>query len=158
MVLFYFSLSLKGQKKERERKRKIKDKRKKMKIERIYFESLHMEIPFIIGTSKEDNFTIIDLGDPKKDIWFHARNISSCHVIAAFSFLEKELPKFSRMEKNKIMKKGAELVKKNTKKLQQEKKIEIIYMPLENNMKTDKIGMVSYTEKGKEQGEKIIII
>ena len=38
------------------------------------------EITYLIGKNAQDNFDIIDQSN-ENDIWFHAENISSCHVI-----------------------------------------------------------------------------
>ena len=119
---------------------KKREKRKeKMKTERIN------EIVFLVGTSKEENNKVIDLGNPG-DIWFHARNTSSCHVLAilsnsAFSLLDK---KEKRKQLRMILKKGAELVKRNTAKLRSEKNVEITYTDIKHVEKTEYIGCVRH--------------
>lgn len=114
-------------------------------MERIRFSFLptEIEIIFWIGTCKEENFEVIDKGNPTTDIWFHAKGKSSCHVVAILSgeIMEK-IKNISRIEKHKIMKKGAELVKKNTRKLQNQRDVEIIYTKLENVRKTQYQGLV----------------
>ena len=46
-----------------------------MKVEIIFIEALKREITFHIGKNQDENFQVIDNGNPK-DIWFHAKNIS----------------------------------------------------------------------------------
>ena len=75
-----------------------------MKIERIFFPDIQTVIEFQIGTSKEENDKLIDLGNPG-DLWFHARNPSSCHVLAILSNIDISL--IAKKEKRKILKKGA---------------------------------------------------
>ena len=104
-----------------------------MKTERIN------EIVFLVGTSKEENDKVIDLGNPG-DLWFHARNTSSCHVLAILSNLLLPLDK---KEKRKILKQGAELVKRNTAKLRSEKNVEITYTDIQHVKKTEYLGCVS---------------
>ena len=107
-----------------------------MKSEIITFLEEEQEITFLIGTSKEDNDQVINKGNPG-DIWFHARGISSCHVLAILSNLDIKLDK---KEIKQIIRKGAELVRQHTAKLRSVNKIEIIY--------TD----ISYVEKTKHKG------
>ena len=111
-----------------------------MKIERIFFPTIQIEIEFRIGTSKEDNDKVLDLGNPG-DIWFHARNpSSSCHVLAILSNVDISL--ISKKEKRKVIKKGAELVKRNTAKLRSEREVEMIYCDIQYVRKTEYIGCV----------------
>ena len=121
-------------------------------MERIRFSFLptEIEIIFWIGTCKEENFDVIDKGNPTTDIWFHAKNVSSCHVIVLLS----DLGKISRKEKQKIVKKGAELVKKNTAKLRDQREVEINYTNLENIRKTSYKGCIEIIENR----EKVIYV
>ena len=119
-----------------------------MKIERIFFPILQTEIEFRIGTSKEENDKVLDLGNPG-DLWFHARNpTSSCHVLAILSHLLLPLDK---KEKRKILKQGAELVKRNTAKLRSEKNVEMIYADIQHVRKTEYKGCVLVEEKYKKK-------
>jgi len=52
-----------------------------MKIHDIYIDSISKTIRFLVGTSAKANFDIIDESEPG-DLWFHARDYPSCHVIA----------------------------------------------------------------------------
>lgn len=126
-----------------------KTKTREMKIERIFFPNLQQEIEFLIGTSKEENDKVLDLGNPG-DIWFHARNpSSSCHVIAILSNMNISL--ISRKEKWKILKKGAEFVKRNTAKLRSERCVEMIYCDIQHVKKTEYVGCVLVEEKNKKK-------
>ena len=118
--------------------REMKLKRE-MKIERIFFPTIQIEIEFRIGTSKEENDMVLTMGNPG-DIWFHARNDSSCHVIEILSKVDISL--FAKKEKRKILKKGAEFVKRNTAKLLTEKSVEMIYCDIQHVKKTEYIGCV----------------
>ena len=51
-----------------------------MKTERILIQAIKREITFHIGKNKNENFEVID-NATKSDIWFHAKDISSCHVV-----------------------------------------------------------------------------
>ena len=118
-----------------------------MKIERIFFPTIQIEIEFRIGTSKEENDMVLTMGNPG-DIWFHARNDSSCHVIAILSNISISLDK---KEKRKVIKKGAEFVKRNTTKLRFEKSVEMIYTDIQYVKKTEYVGCVLVEEKNKKK-------
>jgi hypothetical protein len=98
----------------------------------------------MIGTCKEDNDKVLDLGNPG-DLWFHARNQSSCHVLAILSNIDISL--LTKKEKHKkirtIVKKGAEFVKRNTAALRSEKNVEITYTDIQHVKKTQYLGCVS---------------
>ena len=51
-----------------------------MKTEIIYVPSLKREITFYIGKNQGENFATIDKG-AEDDLWFHAKDVSSCHVV-----------------------------------------------------------------------------
>ena len=63
-----------------------------MKTENIYIDTLKREFVFYIGQNKSENFEIIDMCTIN-DLWFHANNISSCHVVCKLQeqFSKKEL-------------------------------------------------------------------
>ena len=106
-----------------------------MKIENIYIDALKREFVFYIGQNKSENFEIIDMCT-LTDLWFHANNISSCHVVC-------KLPdKFSKKELRYIVKVGALLCKNNTNKLKSVKNVEIIYTYIKNVVKTEIPGCV----------------
>ena len=51
-----------------------------MKTVNIYFPEFKKEISYLIGQNARDNFAVIDEG-VDEDIWFHAKDDSSCHII-----------------------------------------------------------------------------
>jgi|1048.fasta_scaffold47086_2 predicted ribosome quality control (RQC) complex YloA/Tae2 family protein len=108
-----------------------------MKKEIIYFDDIDREITYLVGKNKQDNFHIIDISSPD-DIWFHANNVSSCHVILQLpeDISDKKILKI-------LIKKGALLCKQNTHKLNNEKNVEIIYTFLKNVTKTKVCGCVT---------------
>lgn len=106
-----------------------------MKTEHIYIDKLKDTITFYVGTNAKDNFDVIDMGSDN-DLWFHANNESSSHVIALIpSNLDKK-------ELKSIVKMGAQLCKKYTSKLSSLINVEIIYTQLKNVTKTRVIGCV----------------
>lgn len=117
----------------------------KMKTKNLFIQGLNREITFHIGQSKEDNFKIIDMGK-QDDLWFHANNESSCHVVA---ILPEDI---SKKDLKYIIKIGALLCKTNTNKLKLLSDIEIIYTQIKNVNKTSVPGCVKITDK------KIIVI
>jgi predicted ribosome quality control (RQC) complex YloA/Tae2 family protein len=106
-----------------------------MKTERIYIDVLKKELVFYIGQNQAENFEIVDKSTIN-DLWFHANNISSCHVVC-------KLPEqFSKKEMRYIIKVGALLCKNNTNKLKSIKNVEIIYTYIKNIVKTEVAGCV----------------
>jgi len=100
-----------------------------------YIAQLKRNITFYIGTNAVDNFTAIEAGSPE-DIWFHADDASSCHVVAV-------VPEdIDRKEKLWIIKRGSLLVKQHTKKFVSIKNLPIIYTEIQNIEITDKAGKV----------------
>ena len=107
-----------------------------MKLETIFVEGLNRQIHFYIGKSKNENFEVIDKGNAN-DLWFHAKNTSSCHVIGIIpeDIKDKKQLKY-------IIKKGALLCKSNTNKLKGLQNIEISYTQIKNITKTEIAGRV----------------
>jgi predicted ribosome quality control (RQC) complex YloA/Tae2 family protein len=100
-----------------------------MKTENIYMEPLKREVTFHIGKTQSENFEVIDKGKPT-DLWFHAKDISSCHVIC-------EMPdNLSKKDRQYIIKVGALLCKSNTNKIKSINNVEIIYTFIKNVTKT----------------------
>jgi predicted ribosome quality control (RQC) complex YloA/Tae2 family protein len=108
-----------------------------MKTEIIYFPNLDQEITFYIGKNKNENFAVIDLAD-SEDFWFHAKDISSCHVVALIPLNED----FTAKEMMTIIKKGAALCKENTLKLNGFSNVKIMYTKIKNVIKTKTLGCV----------------
>ena len=90
-----------------------------------------------IGQNAADNFAAIDKSESAQDIWFHAEESSSCHVV----FIHSDKI-WSKDEIRKIVKKGALLCKQHTAKLKSEKKVNIIYATMENLTKCAQVGQV----------------
>ena len=111
-----------------------------MKFETIFIQGLDRYIDFYIGKSKNENFEVIDKGNGN-DLWFHAKNVSSCHVISIipYDITDKKKLKY-------IIKKGALLCISNTNKLKKLKNIEISYTKIKNIIKTDISGQVKVLE------------
>jgi predicted ribosome quality control (RQC) complex YloA/Tae2 family protein len=114
-----------------------------MKTQVVYFDNIKKEITYLIGENAADNFVVIDASDnPKTDIWFHAREGSSCHVVA-------KIPGEQQLNKKELLticKKGGLLCKLNTPKLKKQKNVEIIYTKIGNVTKTNIDGLVHTTE------------
>lgn len=95
------------------------------------------EITFYVGENAQDNMNVLNIGKDT-DIWFHAHETSSCHVIALMP------EQYTKKEKGYIIKIGARLCKQSTKKLTREKETMINYTRLKNIAKTEVVGMVNY--------------
>jgi predicted ribosome quality control (RQC) complex YloA/Tae2 family protein len=111
-----------------------------MKTKVLFVQGVNREITFYIGENQNENFDVIDLGKPH-DIWFHANNISSCHVIA---ILPEDIEK---KDLRYIIKIGALLCKSNTNKLKTLNNVEIIYSQIKNVVKTLVPGCVEILNK-----------
>jgi len=114
-----------------------------MKTEVVFIQGLNREMTFYIGKNQTENFDVIDKGKPD-DMWFHAKNESSCHVVC-------DIP--TGIVQNKkmllyIIKTGALLCKQNTNKLKSQSKVEITYTLCKNIVKTEIPGcvMTAYTK------------
>jgi predicted ribosome quality control (RQC) complex YloA/Tae2 family protein len=95
------------------------------------------DVSFLVGTSAQDNFDILDISDPD-DIWFHVKGESSCHVIAKMSDVGEKIDKKMR---RLIIKQGALLCKMES-KYKSVKNLEIIYTKVKNVKKTATVGSV----------------
>jgi hypothetical protein len=104
-------------------------------IYEIYIPKLKLNIKYLIGKNKEENFEIIDLSKDN-DIWIHIYDYSSCHVIACVDELN-----INRKYLKYIIKQGALLCKQNS-NLKSLNKVKIIYTKIKNVQKTEIIGMV----------------
>ena len=110
-----------------------------MKQETVYFANIVDDVIYYIGTNASDNFKVIDIGKPD-DIWFHAKDLSSCHVVAQIpDYIDKQGLKT-------IIKRGVQLCKQNTNKLSKCDKVEIICCQVKNVVKTDVLGLVEFTD------------
>jgi predicted ribosome quality control (RQC) complex YloA/Tae2 family protein len=111
-----------------------------MKIETIFIDELDKEFTFYIGENKNDNFNVIDNANDN-DLWFHANNISSCHVVALIP------ERFDKKYLKYIIKWGALLCKTRTSKLKDLNDVEIMYTYLSNVTKTKTPGLVNVKNK-----------
>jgi predicted ribosome quality control (RQC) complex YloA/Tae2 family protein len=108
-----------------------------MKIEKIFFHNIQKSFTFYISENENEPFKMLDLAKPT-DIWFHAENYSSCHVIV---LIDVEL--LSKKEKQTIYKRSAFLCKFHTLKLRGiTDKLSFIYTKIENIKRTNKPGCV----------------
>jgi predicted ribosome quality control (RQC) complex YloA/Tae2 family protein len=118
-----------------------------------FIPSLKINVIFKIGKNAVNNFEIIDEADPH-DMWFHLKDVSSCHVVASlknirYTIYDDELPNYydidfdtlDKKEKQQIIKQGAMLCKQYS-KLKSVKNVEVIYTKIENLEKTDVPGSV----------------
>jgi predicted ribosome quality control (RQC) complex YloA/Tae2 family protein len=110
-----------------------------MKTQVIYFDNIKKEVTYLIGENAADNFVVID-ASLDKDIWFHSKEGSSCHVVAKIpdNLLNKK-------ELLTICKKGSLLCKLNTPKFKKQSNVEIIYTNVSNITKTNIDGLVHTT-------------
>jgi predicted ribosome quality control (RQC) complex YloA/Tae2 family protein len=109
-----------------------------MKIEEVFIASLDESIEYYIGENKHDNFEILDVSYDE-DIWFHAKDESSCHVIAKIDHM-----RLDKKSLRQIIKQGCLLCKQYTNKLNGKKEVEFIYTERKNVAKTKVIGMVTH--------------
>ena len=107
----------------------------KMKTEILFLEALQREVVFYIGKTQCENFEVINKG-MSDDLWFHANQISSCHVVC------KMPDGIDKKDLRYIIKAGAVLCKNNTNKLKSLKNVEIIYTQIKNITKTNVEGCV----------------
>ena len=108
---------------------------KNMKSIDYFFNYINLNVKYLIGLNKKENFDIIDLSN-KNDIWFHLKDNPSCHVIAQISDLN-----IGKKKLKYIIKQGGVFCKQFS-KFKSEKNVEIIYTNLKNIEKTDVLGTV----------------
>jgi len=94
------------------------------------------DILFIIGRVQQENHKVIDMGGPN-DIWFHASETPSCHVVAIIP---------DGVWESCIVKMGALLCKQYTNKLKSTKNVEIVYTRVKNVEKLHVPGSVNVKE------------
>ena len=109
-----------------------------MKTQAVYFDNIQKEIIYLIGENAVDNFGVIDASSDK-DIWFHSKEGSSCHVVAKIP----DHPSLNKKELLTIYKKGGLLI---ILKLKKQPNVEIIYTQIGNITKTNIDGLVHTTE------------
>jgi|LauGreDrversion4_2_1035121.scaffolds.fasta_scaffold676702_1 predicted ribosome quality control (RQC) complex YloA/Tae2 family protein len=108
-----------------------------MKTESVFISRLNQSVTYHIGQNAKDNFAVIDSAESSHDIWFHAAEESSCHVVGLVpEAMDKKV-------RHLIIKQGALLCKIHTPKLRAMKNAEIIYTEINNVKKTAVDGQVS---------------
>ena len=118
-----------------------------------FIPNLKINIVYKIGKNAKNNFEIIDQSDPN-DMWFHLKDVSSCHVIAClkniqYTTRDDELPNFydinfddlDKKEKQQIITQGALLCKQYS-KMKSVKNVDVIYTKIQDIQKTDVPGSV----------------
>lgn len=110
-----------------------------MKTDIIYMKQLHRDIVYLIGTNAHDNFDVIDASSPE-DMWFHVKDLPSCHVVA-------KIPDdiCEHKEILYIVKRGAILCKQHS-KYTSTQNLEIMYTRIKNVEKTSIPGSVNVTQ------------
>ena len=110
-----------------------------MKTEVMFLCGLNREITFYIGTHKAENFDVLDNGEPN-DLWFHANEVSSCHVVASVP------PDIEPKKLRYIVKAGALLCKRYTSKIKCADNVDILYTRVKHVAKTRHTGCVTIAE------------
>lgn len=107
-----------------------------MKTETVYFSNLGISIDYIIGQNANENFDIIDKAN-SNDLWFHAKDYSSAHVIAT------KIDTLNKKDLKYIIKRGGLLCKQYTNKIKSMKNVEVIWTDIHNVSKTKILGTVN---------------
>ena len=99
------------------------------------FSNIPGPVQFSIGSNARENTYLIDLAN-RTDIWFHAQDYPSCHVIA-------QMPNnLSKKQKMTIVKMGSRLCKQHTNKLKNEISLQINYTEVKNLVKSEIEGTI----------------
>lgn len=99
------------------------------------FSNINETVHYIIGNNKQENSYIVENGS-FDDLWFHATEHASCHVVA-------KVPKnLNKKQIKTIIKYGVQLCKQNTNNLRKENKTMFNYTKLKNVKTTEVEGMV----------------
>ena len=100
------------------------------------------EIIYLVGTNSKDNFDVIDRAS-ENDIWFHAKQIPSCHVVA---LLPPDINIHGNKKlKQKIIVQGCVLCKQHTNSIKDLSNVEMVITNVSNLIKHNKImGQVSF--------------
>ena len=86
-----------------------------------YFQNILFPIYYQVGQNENDNIDLI-LQSDNDDIWFHASEYSSCHVI-----LKMPQTYISKKQLFTIIKRGAQICKQSTNRIKTKSNIEITY-------------------------------
>ena len=98
-------------------------------------------ITFLIGSDRYDNSNIIEISSPT-DLWFHANDVPSCHVIAVVP------PSVNKRTKHKIITQGCLLCKQNTNTLKRiSSPVNFVISSVENLIRIEEhIGAVMFQD------------
>ena len=101
-------------------------------------------ITFFVGTNQCDNYNIIELSN-SNDLWFHANDDPSCHVIAVMPTL------VNKHMKHKIITQGCLLCKQNTNSLKRiSAQIDFVISSVDNLIKIEEhIGAVMFQDESR---------
>ena len=102
------------------------------------FSNIPVAIEYYIGNNARENTHILNLAS-RQDIWFHAEDHPSCHVIAR---VPQNSIKLTKKQKMTIIKMGCMLCKSNTNSLKNEKNINMNYTEVKNVEKSETAGTV----------------
>lgn len=100
------------------------------------FSNIPVPIQFSVGCNSRENTYLIDLAK-RTDLWFHAQDYPSCHVVAYVPNM-----KLTRKQTMTIVKMGCMLCKQHTNKLKNETKLQINYTQIKNITKSETEGTV----------------
>ena len=103
----------------------------------------HFSVTYLIGVNAIENDYLVKISHPD-DFWFHAEQISSCHVVALVSN-----QKLEKKELQKVIRHGCLLCKQHTKKLSSIPKVAFMYTKIKNVERTKTLGCV-LTKEWKE--------
>ena len=103
------------------------------------FSNIPIAIEYYIGVNKRENTYIFDLASIY-DIWFHAEEYPSCHVIARVPGKSINL---SKKQKSTIIKMGCQLCKKHSSYLKDRLQISICYTEVKYVEKSEITGTIN---------------
>ena len=86
-----------------------------------YFQNISFPIYYRVGQNENDNIDLV-LQSDNDDIWFHASEHSSCHVV-----LKMPQMYISKKQLFTIIKRGAQICKQSTNRIKNKSNIEITY-------------------------------
>ena len=115
----------------------------KMFTSEICFANIPESVLFTVGQNASDNIDVIRNAFPN-DLWFHANEVSSCHVVARIR------TGLTKKQIHTIVKYGCALCKNHTLKLKKQVHVEFVYTEVKNIEIPDNgpVGTV-YTKKQK---------
>lgn len=91
----------------------------------ICFANIPESVLFTVGQNAADNIDVIRNAFPN-DLWFHANEVSSCHVVARIR------TGLTKKQIHTIVKYGCALCKNHTLKLKKQVHVEFVYTEVKN--------------------------